>query len=169
MPDLPQVSPDSTESYCLQLLTSLAAGDEAFAIQTAPVAALKEDIYPLVAPLEEQAPLDQSASAAHVSEFDPARHWGTLSPWWSVGGAFGLPDASPVVPAGCELTQVHLLHRHGARYPTAGSSPSQFAAKVHAAATSEGGFNASGPLAFLNTWTYDLGAEILTPFGREQL
>lgn len=31
------------------------------------------------------------------------------------------------------------------------------------------GFKASGNLSFLNSWKYQLGAEILTPFGREQL
>jgi len=29
--------------------------------------------------------------------------------------------------------------------------------------------NSSGNLSFLNGWEYKLGAEILTPFGREQL
>ncbi|KAH9937171.1 histidine phosphatase superfamily [Fomitopsis serialis] len=72
------------------------------------------------------------------------------------------------IPPGCELEQVHLLHRHGARYPTSGSAPSSFAANVQAA-VSGSGFTASGPLEFLNTWTYKLGAEVLTPFGREQL
>jgi hypothetical protein len=81
---------------------------------------------------------------------------------------FGLPDASPVVPEGCSIDAVHILHRHGARYPTSGSAPSAFAAKIHATATGAG-FSASGPLAFLDTWTYKLGAEILTPLGRQQL
>ena len=106
-------------------------------------------------------PSDSSAT------FDRARSWGSLSPWWSLGDAWGL-DSSQVIPHGCELTQVHLLHRHGARYPPSVSGPATFAAKIHAAATSNG-FNASGPLEFLNTWTYKLGAELLTPFGRQQL
>lgn len=94
--------------------------------------------------------------------------WGNLSPWQSVK-SFGLPKASPRIPDGCILNQVHLLHRHGARYPTGDSSISAFAAKVNAAANSDTGFEASGPLAFLNTWKYKLGAEILTPFGRQQM
>lgn len=111
-----------------------------------------------------------TSSVASSSAFDLVRSWGNLSPWFSVdSSAFGLRDASQIVPSGCELTQVHLLHRHGARYPTSGSAPASFAAKVHAAATSSAGFKASGPLEFLNTWTYNLGAELLTPFGREQL
>lgn len=95
------------------------------------------------------------------------RYWGSLSPWYSVGGAFGLPDASPQVPPDCELTQVHILQRHGARYPT--SSTNALAALLHETVTNGTGFTASGLLAFLNTWTYKLGAEILTPFGRKQL
>ena len=83
-------------------------------------------------------------------------------------GTFGLPYASPVVPEGCSIDAVHILHRHGARYPTSGAPPSAFAAKIHASATGTG-FSASGPLTFLNTWTYKLGTEILTPLGRQQL
>jgi hypothetical protein len=56
----------------------------------------------------------------------------------------------------------------GARYPTSGAAPSTFAAKVHNATAQSGGFKATGDLAFLNTWTYQLGAELLTPFGRLQ-
>ena len=33
----------------------------------------------------------------------------------------------------------------------------------------EGKLKAKGDLAFLNTWTYELGDNILTPFGRQQL
>jgi hypothetical protein len=98
------------------------------------------------------------------------RSWGNLSPMFSLPpGTFGLPDASPVVPEGCTINAVHILHRHGARYPTSGSGPVAFAAKIHAAANTDTGFNATGPLAFLDTWTYKLGAEILTPLGRKQL
>lgn len=99
--------------------------------------------------------------------FDVLQHFGNLSPWQSVK-SFGLPNASPVIPTGCDLTQVHLVHRHGARYPTSDAAPATFAAQLHLAATTTG-FSASGPLRFLNTWTYRLGGEILTPFGRSQL
>ncbi|KAG1857887.1 histidine phosphatase superfamily [Suillus tomentosus] len=47
--------------------------------------------------------------------------------------SFGLPDVSPVIPEGCGLNTVHLLMRHGARYPTSDSGPSQFASDIHAA------------------------------------
>nr|VWO94250.1 Acid phosphatase [Ganoderma boninense] len=103
-------------------------GDEAWVIETAPVAPEKHDVYPLVDPVAAQAPMN------HPS-LDPMRYWGNLSPWW---------------------------------YPTSDSGPSQFAKSLHATANSTG-FTASGPLEFLNTWTYKLGAELLTAFGREQL
>lgn len=50
--------------------------------------------------------------------FDLFRHWGNLSPWFSNEvGAFGV-ESGPKPPEGCRITGLHLLHRHGARYPT---------------------------------------------------
>ncbi|KAG2154726.1 histidine phosphatase superfamily [Suillus clintonianus] len=133
-------------------------GAEPEAIATAIPFSKVENVFPLSRP--------NSADGEDIT-FDVMRHWGNLSPMYSVD-SFGLPDASPVIPEGCGLNAVHLLMRHGARYPTADSGPSHFAAKINSAA-SKPGFNATGNLQFLATWTYKLGAEILTPFGREQL
>ncbi|WVQ85369.1 hypothetical protein IAT38_007534 [Cryptococcus sp. DSM 104549] len=103
------------------------------------------------------------------SDFDIFKYWGNLSPWYSVPSSFyGLNETSPLVPDQCSVTQVHLLYRHGARYPTSGAAPSTFAAKLANATKQEGGFTAKGDLSFLNDWTYKLGAELLTPFGRLQ-
>jgi hypothetical protein len=63
---------------------------------------------------------------------------------------------------------MHLLYRHGARYPTTGAAPSTFAQKLLNATTSPPEFSVTGDLAFLSNWTYKLGAELLTPFGRSQ-
>ncbi|KAJ7878935.1 hypothetical protein B0H13DRAFT_1892386 [Mycena leptocephala] len=63
---------------------------------------------------------------------------------------------------------LHLVQRHGARYPTTGAPSSQFATALHGLAGTTG-VNVSGPLGSLATWEYQLGAEILTPFGRSQL
>jgi hypothetical protein len=102
--------------------------------------------------------------------FDVVRSWGNLSPMFSLdSGEFGLPGSSPIVPKGCAINAVHILYRHGARYPTTGSAPASFAAKLQKASNTPNGFSASGPLEFLNTWTFKLGAEILTPLGRQQL
>lgn len=139
------------------------AGDEPDSIATAPAVAKVDSIFPLVKP----AALDDRNKAK--SSFDVLQHMGSLSPWQSVD-SFGLPQSSALIPDGCKLQQVHLLHRHGARYPTADASSvtGQFAANIHGAAQN-GSFSASGALNFLNTWTYKLGGEILTPFGRSQL
>ncbi|KAH7928511.1 phosphoglycerate mutase-like protein [Leucogyrophana mollusca] len=133
-------------------------GDEAEAIATAPSFPKVTSAFPLVEP---------NTADDKGETFDVLRYWGNLSPMYSVD-SFGLPDASPLIPEGCGLNQVHLLIRHGARYPTTGEGPAQFAANIHAAASGPG-FTVSGPLEFLGTWTYKLGAEILTPFGREAL
>ncbi|EXJ66940.1 uncharacterized protein A1O5_10135 [Cladophialophora psammophila CBS 110553] len=116
--------------------------------------------FPLVAP--------QPQGSDSSSKVDITRYWGNLSPWYSLSSAdYGLPNASPLIPAGCSISQVHLLYRHGARYPTSGAAPATFAAKL-ANATKGAGFQVSGELAFLSDWTYKLGAELLTPFGRSQ-
>lgn len=112
-------------------------------------------------------PLIKPSTADKSKGFEVLQHVGVLSPWQSVE-SFGLPDASPRIPNGYNIVQVHLLHRHGARYPTSGALPASFAANINKAATTTG-FTASGPLEFLNTWTYKLGAETLTPFGRSQM
>ncbi|KIJ33558.1 hypothetical protein M422DRAFT_35479 [Sphaerobolus stellatus SS14] len=106
---------------------------------------------------------------AKSSGFDIFKKWGNLSPWYSnERGAFGL-DSSPEPPETCSITGLHFLHRHGARYPTAWSAyggPAKFATKL---AKTNKNWNATGDLEFLNGWTYKLGEEVLTPFGRQQL
>ncbi|KAG4217010.1 hypothetical protein PC116_g34509, partial [Phytophthora cactorum] len=79
---------------------------------------------------------------------------------------YGLPDTSPLAPPGCSVTQVHLLYRHGARYPTSGAAPAQFADKI--ANATKKGLQVKDDLAFLADWTYKLGGELLSPFGRSQ-
>lgn len=55
--------------------------------------------------------------------FDIFKKWGNLSPWYTVDRTtFGL-DTGPGAPAGCRVTGLHFLHRHGARYPTAWGMP----------------------------------------------
>lgn len=52
------------------------------------------------------------------------------------------------------------------RYPTSNpNGPSGVASRLKAVK----GWKASGDLAFLNDWDFKLGAELLTPFGRQQL
>ncbi|CAE6337219.1 unnamed protein product [Rhizoctonia solani] len=82
--------------------------------------------------------------------FELFKTWGSLSPWYSVNSAeFGLPGAR-------------------ARYPTYDlewGQPRVLSEKLESVKN----INATGQLRFLNDWTYKLGSEILTPFGRGQL
>ncbi|KAG8934951.1 hypothetical protein FRC02_008933 [Tulasnella sp. 418] len=104
--------------------------------------------------------------------FDIFKHWGNLSPWYSVPSAnFGLPETSPEAPEGCKITGLHFVHRHGARYPTSWSpygGPGQLADKIKKAKKSSK-FKAKGQLKFLNDWNFQLGSELLVPFGRQQM
>jgi len=58
-------------------------------------------------------------------KFNLFHMWGTLSPWYSIErGRFGI-DSSPNTPDTCQITGLHFLHRHGARYPSLGTFPIQ--------------------------------------------
>ncbi|KIY71949.1 phosphoglycerate mutase-like protein [Cylindrobasidium torrendii FP15055 ss-10] len=131
-------------------------GAEPALIATAPAQPLHTGAPVLVPPKESE-------------KFDIFKKWGNLAPWYSVEkGTFGV-DSGPEVPETCAITGLHLLHRHGARYPTAWASyggPANFSSRLNAVAE---GIEASGELSFMNEWTYKLGEELLTPFGRQQL
>lgn len=91
-------------------------GAEAGLIQTAPAYPIHTGAPHLVSPLSFASSHNSSETSHH--HFDIFKHWGNLSPWFSVGqGAFGL-DSSPEAPETCQITGLHFLHRHGARYPT---------------------------------------------------
>ena len=65
--------------------------------------------------------MEEESRTHYMAErpFNLFRSWGNLSPWYSVPrGAFGIDDTAEP-PHGCVVTGLHLLHRHGARYPTA--------------------------------------------------
>lgn len=109
------------------------------------------------------------ATGKLATTFDPSQYWGNLSPQISIDSAvYGLPGATLNIPDQCEVTHAHYYYRHGARYPTTGNGLAVLAQKLHNVSVSTGFNNALGPLSFLNTWTYKLGAEILTPFDRQQ-
>ncbi|WWC69100.1 uncharacterized protein I206_103036 [Kwoniella pini CBS 10737] len=141
-------------------------GVEPAAIQTAPASLYAYNTDPLSSyPLVSDHPNGSNGEDG----FDITKYWGNLSPWYSVSSNFyGLNETSPNSPKGCSIIQVHLLYRHGARYPTTGSPPSTFASKISNATKQEKGFNSTGELNFLNEWKYLLGAELLTISGRLQ-
>ncbi|TVY73242.1 3-phytase A [Lachnellula suecica] len=92
------------------------------------------------------------------------RMFGHLSSYAPSPVGFGV-DEYPL-PRGANITQVHVLHRHGSRYPTVGSEIETFGDKM---ARLAGSFEVTGALSFLNTWSYALGAELMVPRGRLEL
>ncbi|CAO1634959.1 unnamed protein product [Parajaminaea phylloscopi] len=98
-------------------------------------------------------------------KFNPFQHMGPLTPYKPADG-FGVDDAKyHALSASCKIEQVHILHRHGSRYPTS-YSPANDVAKLLAQKPRP---TFSGPLAFLNEYEYRLGKELLVPLGRQQL
>lgn len=95
------------------------------------------------------------------SSEDVQHLWGALSPYF-VSDGFGVEEKA--LPSQCQVKQAHILSRHGARYPTAGSTLLSFADKLKSS-----NFTATGALAFMNDWKYDLGEAILVPVGKQQL
>ena len=110
-------------------------------------------------------------------KFDLLKKWGNLSPWYSNPvGTFGV-QTGPEAPDGCRVTGLHLLHRHGARYPTGDTcestrppdistlgqieltrhsnfadsaiAPAAFAERLY---KTGGKWTAAGKLGFLNDW-----------------
>ncbi|KAH8087891.1 phosphoglycerate mutase-like protein [Cristinia sonorae] len=142
-------------------------GAEPGLIQTAPAYPLHTGAPHLVSPSSFVSKHNSSSSSS--SHFDLFKHWGNLSPWFSVGkGTFGV-DSTPEAPETCQITGLHFLHRHGARYPTgwaAYGGPANFSSRLHNSASK---WETHGALSFMNDWTYKLGEEVLTPFGRQQL
>lgn len=72
------------------------------------------------------------------------------------------------LPAGANISLVNTLLRHGSRYPTSDSGVAVFGQGVQRLVQA-GTANFTGALSFLNTWSYQLGAEILVPVGRQEL
>jgi len=71
------------------------------------------------------------------------------------------------LPPGANITQVHIIHRHGARYPTLNDGPEQFGKRL--AKLVADGVRFEGELSFLNDWNYELGDEMLVARGRQEL
>ncbi|KAF8452345.1 histidine phosphatase superfamily [Boletus edulis BED1] len=145
-------------------------GAEPAIIATAPSQPLQTGAAQLVAPAYDSLPGPPSNhTIPNERPFNLFRSWGNLSPWYSVPrGAFGIDEGAKPPPE-CDIKGVHILHRHGARYPTAWANyggPASLARRLHKTAEQ---WDATGRLAFLNDWTYKLGEEVLTPFGRQQL
>ncbi|OJD29096.1 3-phytase a precursor [Diplodia corticola] len=110
-------------------------------------------------PLETQQPIPGNTAKKNIFQL-----MGHLTPYTPNPDGFGI-DEYPL-PSGTNITQLHMLHRHGERYPTSTDGSITLAEKL---VNASGTFNATGDLAFLNGWTNKLGAEILVPVGKQHL
>ena len=91
---------------------------------------------------------------------------GQVSPYFPNPSGFGVNEYP--LPAGTNITQVHMLHRHGSRYPTTNASVEKFGTALEKL-VANGTANFTGALSFLNAFKYELGNEILVPVGRQEL
>ncbi|KAJ3570644.1 hypothetical protein NP233_g4261 [Leucocoprinus birnbaumii] len=100
----------------------------------------------------------RSTEVASIAPISVLESWAQYSPQYPVGRYSGPPK-------GCEITQVNLLKRHGARFPTSGASSNILAAlnKLQSASS-----YTHPDLQFLKNFTYDLGTDVLVPFGALQ-
>ncbi|KAG9835991.1 phosphoglycerate mutase-like protein, partial [Aureobasidium melanogenum] len=109
-------------------------------------------------PLETQVPIAGNKNGSNIFQ-----NMGQLSPYFPNPSGFGV-DEYPL-PPGAEIVQLNMLSRHGSRYPTTGSGAHKFGLK-HKNMTDA---KYTGELSFLNDWSYQLGAEILVPIGKQEL
>ncbi|KAF7973522.1 hypothetical protein HWV62_14944 [Athelia sp. TMB] len=89
-----------------------------------------------------------------------SNYWGQITPYHDNSpDYFGVEQVG--LPDGCGIEQVHVLHRHAQRYPTSyiedGGFMETFAAKLINFTTARPDATFTGPLDFLNTWSYELG------------
>lgn len=89
---------------------------------------------------------------------------GQLSHYFPNPDGFGVDEYS--LPPGAEIVQLNMLSRHGSRYPTTGSGANVFGEKHR---NKTGTAKYTGELSFLKDWSYQLGAEILVPIGKQEL
>ena len=78
---------------------------------------------------------------------------GQLSHYFPNPQGFGVDEYS--LPKNASIVQLNMLSRHGSRYPTTGAGATVIGQKILNYTTGVlGHATFSGPLEFLNTWTY---------------
>ncbi|KAK5718141.1 hypothetical protein LTR17_015863 [Elasticomyces elasticus] len=97
-----------------------------------------------------------------------SQYWGQVSPYRdNEDSYFGVDDVG--LPDGCQIEQVHSLQRHAQRFPTSsfddGLNDEHFGAKVYNFTSANPDAAFTGPLAFLNTYQYQMGESFLTNIG----
>ncbi|MCJ1381290.1 hypothetical protein MMC17_004400 [Xylographa soralifera] len=111
-------------------------------------------------PLETAEPITGNVNNSNIFQL-----MGNLSPYFPNPSGFGINEIG--LPAGANISLVNMLSRHGSRYPTTNSSQQKLGASIKNATSMGAKF--TGQLSFLNSWSYNLGAEILVPKGRQEL
>lgn len=96
-----------------------------------------------------------------------SKYWGQLAPYFDNDESyFGVEDVG--LPEGCGIEQAHTLQRHAQRFATSyfddGVNDENFAGKV-ANWTAAGAAKFTGPLSFLNSYTYLMQEGTLTGKG----
>ncbi|KAG9046343.1 hypothetical protein FS837_004612 [Tulasnella sp. UAMH 9824] len=95
---------------------------------------------------------------------------GPYSARYSVHSFGGYNHIASDLPQGCDVVQVNILQRHGARYPTSDSWSSIASAveKIKEASSLNPQAAANSPLAFVSKYNFTLGTDSLVDFGRLQ-
>ncbi|KAK7471989.1 hypothetical protein VKT23_000097 [Stygiomarasmius scandens] len=92
-------------------------------------------------------------------EFLVQRSWAQYSPYFPV-------EEYKAPPSGCTIDQVNIIQRHGARFPTSGSSANILSA-VNKLKSVQDSF-VDPKMSFIREYTYDLGINDLVEFGAMQ-
>ena len=109
-------------------------------------------------PLETQVPI-----AGNVKDQNIFQMMGHLSHYFPNPDGFGVDEYS--LPPGAKISHLHMLSRHGARYPTVYAGGYRLAKALEAVSST---IDARGPLEFLNGYQFTLGAELLVPVGKQE-
>ncbi|GIZ44940.1 hypothetical protein CKM354_000812400 [Cercospora kikuchii] len=137
-------------------------GAAAFLAQTNP-APFAGTTYIPNSPLATQVPIVGNNDNGNIFQMH-----GQLSHYFPNPRGFGVDEYS--LPKNASIVQLNMLSRHGSRYPTTGAGAEKIGQKILNYTTGVSGHATfSGPLEFLNEWTYKLGAEILVPVGKQEL
>ena len=102
-----------------------------------------------------------SIEAGYLCNIPTSRLWGQYSPYYAVR-----PEHSNEPPKGCHITFVQMLSRHGARFPTYQKSA---AYKDLVSRIQQDVKSFRGQYGFLKAYSYDLGADDLIEFGRQEM
>lgn len=153
--DIPQYFQTSPELWAGPTKT----GKAPFLAETNPVSFAPTVTFVPNSPLETAIPI--VGAPDNQSFFQLMGH---LSPYFPNPSGFGVEEFP--LPPGAKILQVHMLSRHGSRYPTTGDHTFALGQKL---ANKTENFDATGDLAFLRDWKFQLGENILVPRGRQEL